>query len=113
MCWHVDANRIYWWSWRRVEQFEKKNEIKKVQKSESTNKYLFELIDGNYIEAVLMRHNYGNSVCVSSQVGCNMGCKFCESGRLKKKSCSQPNWSLHLNIKCVNHRNEENNSRDQ
>jgi len=58
--------------------------IKKVQRSESTNKYLFELIDGNYIEAVLMRHNYGNSVCVSSQVGCNMGCKFCESGRLKK-----------------------------
>lgn len=58
--------------------------IKTVQRSESTNKYLFELLDGNYIEAVLMRHDYGNSVCVSSQVGCNMGCKFCESGRLKK-----------------------------
>lgn len=58
--------------------------IKEVQKSDLTNKYLFELIDGNYIEAVLMRHDYGNSVCVSSQVGCNMGCKFCESGRLKK-----------------------------
>ena len=58
--------------------------IKTVQKSDLTNKYLFELIDGNYIEAVLMRHDYGNSVCVSSQVGCNMGCKFCESGRLKK-----------------------------
>lgn len=58
--------------------------IKTVQKSELTNKYLFELLDGNYIEAVLMRHDYGNSVCVSSQVGCNMGCLFCESGRLKK-----------------------------
>jgi len=58
--------------------------IKTKQTSELTNKYLFELIDGNYIEAVLMRHDYGNSVCVSSQVGCNMGCKFCESGRLKK-----------------------------
>lgn len=58
--------------------------IKKVQRSELTNKYLFELLDGNYIEAVLMRHDYGISVCVSSQVGCNMGCLFCESGRLKK-----------------------------
>lgn len=58
--------------------------IKKVQRSELTNKYLFLLNDGNYIETVLMRHDYGVSVCVSSQVGCNMGCKFCESGRLKK-----------------------------
>lgn len=58
--------------------------IKKVQRSELTNKYLFLLNDGNYIEAVLMRHDYGVSVCVSSQVGCNMGCKFCESGRIKK-----------------------------
>lgn len=47
-------------------------------------KYLFELSDGNKIEAVLMLHDYGTSLCVSSQVGCNMGCKFCESGRLKK-----------------------------
>lgn len=47
-------------------------------------KYLFELKDGNKIEAVLMLHDYGSSLCVSSQVGCNMGCKFCESGRLKK-----------------------------
>ena len=58
--------------------------IKTIQKSDLTNKYLFELLDGNYIEAVLMRHDYGISVCVSSQVGCNMGCCFCESGRLKK-----------------------------
>ena len=58
--------------------------IKRKQESELTSKYLFELLDGNFIEAVLMRHDYGISVCVSSQVGCNMGCKFCESGRLKK-----------------------------
>lgn len=55
-----------------------------VQKDVDVNKYLFELSDGEHIEAVLMRHDYGNSICVSSQVGCNMGCKFCESGRRKK-----------------------------
>lgn len=59
-------------------------ELRRKQTSELTNKYLFELEDGNLIEAVLMRHDYGLSVCVSSQVGCNMGCSFCESGRLKK-----------------------------
>ncbi len=48
------------------------------------DKYLFRLSDGNKIEAVLMRHDYGNSLCISTQVGCNMGCHFCESGRLKK-----------------------------
>lgn len=47
-------------------------------------KYLFRLSDGNKIEAVLMCHDYGNSLCISTQVGCNMGCHFCESGRLKK-----------------------------
>ena len=58
--------------------------IKAKQESNLTKKYLFELKDGNLIEAVLMIHDYGLSVCVSSQVGCNMGCAFCESGRLKK-----------------------------
>ena len=48
-------------------------------------KYLFQLSDGEKVEAVLMKHDYGNSICVSTQVGCNMGCKFCESGRLKKR----------------------------
>lgn len=47
-------------------------------------KFLFELSDFNKVEAVLMLHDYGNSLCVSTQVGCNMGCAFCESGRLKK-----------------------------
>ena len=55
-----------------------------VQEDVDVSKYLFELYDGEHIEAVLMRHDYGTSICVSSQVGCNMGCKFCESGRRKK-----------------------------
>ena len=42
-----------------------------------TRKYLFQLSDQNYIEAVVMYHDYGISLCVSSQVGCNMGCAFC------------------------------------
>lgn len=60
--------------------------IKMLTKQEDTDvsKYLFGLPDGNTIESVLMYHNYGISICVSSQVGCNMGCRFCESGRLKK-----------------------------
>lgn len=57
--------------------------IETVQKSSDTHKYLFKLEDGHFIEAVLMKHDYGNSLCVSSEVGCNMGCAFCESGRLK------------------------------
>ena len=55
-----------------------------VERDVDVCKYLFELNDGEHIEAVLMKHDYGNSVCVSSQVGCNMGCRFCESGRRKR-----------------------------
>ena len=51
---------------------------------DDVDKYLFELYDQNKIEAVLMHHDYGYSLCISTHVGCNMGCKFCESGRLKK-----------------------------
>ncbi len=58
--------------------------IEKRQHDKETTKYLFKLFDNNYVEAVLMEHDYGLSVCVSSEVGCNMGCAFCESGRLKK-----------------------------
>ena len=58
--------------------------VVKVEKSHLANKYLLELKDSNKIECVLMNHDYGYSLCVSSQVGCNMGCSFCESGRLKK-----------------------------
>lgn len=58
--------------------------LKLKQEDKDVKKYLFELTDGNLIESVLMYHDYGTSICVSSQVGCNMGCAFCESGRLKK-----------------------------
>ncbi len=59
-------------------------EVIEVEKSTLANKYLLRLKDNNKIECVLMNHDYGYSLCVSSQVGCNMGCSFCESGRLKK-----------------------------
>lgn len=52
---------------------------RQTSKDNSTAKLLFELYDKNTIESVLMRHDYGNSLCVSSQVGCRMGCKFCAS----------------------------------
>lgn len=61
-----------------------KMEIIREQIDTDVSKYLIKLSDNNLIEAVLMNHNYGNSLCISTQVGCNMGCKFCESGRLKK-----------------------------
>ena len=65
----------------------KKNyEIRKVKmidhqisKEDPTEKFLFELEDGNMVESVLMKYNYGNSVCISSQAGCRMGCRFCAS----------------------------------
>lgn len=50
-----------------------------VSKLDGTRKYLFRLADGNVIESVLMRYKHGNSVCISSQVGCRMGCRFCAS----------------------------------
>ncbi|MFD1018603.1 23S rRNA (adenine(2503)-C(2))-methyltransferase RlmN [Thalassobacillus hwangdonensis] len=58
-------------------------EIKQESK-DGTIKFLFKLQDGNVIETVLMRFNYGLSVCVTTQVGCNIGCSFCASGILKK-----------------------------
>lgn len=60
-------------------------EVVDHQKSaDGTEKFLFRLQDGNLIESVLMRHNYGTSICVTSEVGCNMGCAFCASGMKKK-----------------------------
>ncbi|MGN0399876.1 MAG: 23S rRNA (adenine(2503)-C(2))-methyltransferase RlmN [Blautia sp.] len=50
-----------------------------VSKIDGTRKYLFALEDGNVVESVLMRYHHGNSVCISSQVGCKMGCRFCAS----------------------------------
>lgn len=68
------------------EKLEQQYEIRKaelfarqISKEDPTEKYLFELKDGNMIESVLMKYNYGNSVCISSQVGCRMGCRFCAS----------------------------------
>ena len=56
-----------------------KQEAVQVSKLDGTRKYLFALDDGNVIESVLMRYKHGNSVCISSQVGCRMGCRFCAS----------------------------------
>ncbi|MCI8961528.1 MAG: 23S rRNA (adenine(2503)-C(2))-methyltransferase RlmN [Clostridia bacterium] len=53
--------------------------IKKQESSDGTKKYLFDVLDGNAIETVLMQYKHGYSICVSSQVGCKMGCKFCAS----------------------------------
>ena len=55
-------------------------------KLDGTNKFLFRLYDGNMVESVLMRYKHGNSVCISSQAGCRMGCVFCAStiGGLKR-----------------------------
>lgn len=52
---------------------------KQVSKRQDTMKFLFSLPDGNTVESVFMKYNYGNSVCISSQVGCKMGCTFCAS----------------------------------
>ena len=98
------ATQVFEWLYRkRVTSFEKMTNLKKdlitalkndfiinnlkivaKQSDLDVYKYLFELDDGNKIEAVVMNHDYGLSLCVSTQVGCNMGCQFCESGRLKK-----------------------------
>ncbi len=99
------AIQVYSWLYdKRVDSFDQMTDMKKtvieklkedfsisklkpvkIEKDELVNKYLFELSDGLYVESVLMLHDYGTSICISSQVGCNMGCKFCESGRLKKQ----------------------------
>ena len=53
--------------------------LKKQESSDGTKKYLFDILDGNAIETVLMQYHHGKTICVSSQVGCKMGCKFCAS----------------------------------
>ncbi|MBQ9036534.1 MAG: 23S rRNA (adenine(2503)-C(2))-methyltransferase RlmN [Erysipelotrichaceae bacterium] len=59
--------------------------LQKQVSRDGTRKYLFQLSDGSNIESVLMHYDYGDCICVTSQVGCNMGCTFCASGLLKKK----------------------------
>ena len=64
------------------------NPLKQIvlqEASDGTVKYLFQLPDNHMIETVLMRQEYGMSVCVTTQVGCNIGCTFCASGLLKKQ----------------------------
>ncbi|MGN0305689.1 MAG: 23S rRNA (adenine(2503)-C(2))-methyltransferase RlmN [Lachnospiraceae bacterium] len=68
---------------RQLEEKEPLVRLKLIQVQESaqdgTRKYLFELPDGNLVESVWMKYHHGNSVCISSQVGCRMGCRFCAS----------------------------------
>ncbi len=60
-------------------------EVDRQVSHDGTMKFLFELADGSSVEAVLMHFDYGESLCVSSEIGCNMGCTFCASGLLKKQ----------------------------
>ena len=55
------------------------NIVKKLESKDGTKKYLFDVLDGNMIETVLMQYHHGKTLCVSSQIGCKMGCKFCAS----------------------------------
>lgn len=69
-----------------------KVERKQVSQLDGTVKYLWKLLDGNCIETVLMRYKHGNTICVSSQVGCNMGCVFCAStlgGKVRDLSAAE------------------------
>ena len=96
------AKQIFSWLHKGVESFEEMTNVpnslilelkskyyianakiyKKLESSiDETVKYLFELNDGELIEAVLMKYNHGYSMCISSQVGCKMGCKFCCTGK--------------------------------
>jgi 23S rRNA (adenine2503-C2)-methyltransferase len=94
------AKQIYKWIHRGVEEFHEMTdlsitlreklemngymnnlevEIKQESVNDGTIKYLMHLKDGNMIECVLMRYSYGNSICISTQAGCSMGCSFCAS----------------------------------
>ena len=69
---------------------------KQVSKLDGTIKYLWELSDGNCIETVLMQYHHGNTVCISSQVGCRMGCAFCAStiaGKVRDLTARRRCWT--------------------
>ena len=57
--------------------------LQKQESADGTKKYLFDILDGDAIETVLMQYHHGKSICVSTQVGCKMGCKFCASTGIK------------------------------
>lgn len=100
-----NASQVYDWLYKkRIKSFSEMTNIKKElidylnnnfilgsikiirrQDDVDVSKFLFELSDHEKVEAVYMHHDYGHSLCISTQVGCNMGCAFCESGRLKKR----------------------------
>lgn len=94
------AGQIFAWLYKGAESFEEMKNIPmalrerigeeystgalhpslvQVSKIDGTRKYLFELEDGNAIESVFMKYKYGNTICISSQAGCRMGCRFCAS----------------------------------
>ena len=71
---------------------------RRQQSKDGTVKYLFALEDGNCIETVVMRYKYGNTVCLSTQVGCRMGCRFCAStqaGRVRTRDLVYRGPTLH------------------
>ena len=80
-------------------------EVKRLIDRDGTEKYLFRLRDGNYIETVLMRYKHGNSVCISSQVGCRMGCRFCAS-TLKGKIRNLSAGEMLMQVSVVNRSNK-------
>ena len=108
------ASQVFYWLYeKRVTSFEEmtnlsKETIQKLKKDFSierpiivkeehdkdVSKFLFKLSDNEHIESVLMYHDYGLSLCISSQVGCNMACAFCESGRRKKIRNLKPSEML-------------------
>ena len=96
------AKQVFRWLYQGVDSFDEMSDIsialreklkehaeittlkiskRKVSKQDGTRKYLFALSDGNMIESVFMKYKYGNSICISSQAGCRMGCIFCASGK--------------------------------
>lgn len=105
------ASQVFYWLYeKRVKTFKEMTNLSKEtienlsnkfsinypkivceENDKDVSKFLFKLKDGECIESVLMKHNYGLSLCISSQVGCNMGCTFCESGRRKKARNLLPN----------------------
>lgn len=82
-----------------------KIEDKYISKIDDTVKYLFKLYDGEYVEAVIMKYKYGYTICISSQVGCKMGCKFCAStlaGFKRNLLPSEMESQLHIAQKDLN-----------
>lgn len=94
------AKQVFEWLHRGIESFDEMGNIPKslreklaaecelnnaeivrcqISKSDGTRKYLFKFADGNCVESVFMKYNHGNTVCISTQVGCRMGCVFCAS----------------------------------